>query len=97
MRCPACRRAVRRLEAGGLVEVHRLRVGRAYTQQRAAPRFLPPRYDRGLAVCTGEDGCPGCAAGNRPSTYFDAGVVFIDYYGTLAEAERQLWRATAHG
>ncbi|MER6687440.1 hypothetical protein [Streptomyces olivaceoviridis] len=95
----AVRRAVRPLEAGGLVEVHRLPVGRTYTQQRAHPRFLPPRYDRRLAVCTGEDGCPGCAAGDRPSTYFDAGLAAMsaDHYGTLAEAERQLWRATRHG
>ncbi|WP_369394866.1 hypothetical protein AB5J72_50880 [Streptomyces sp. CG1] len=34
----AVRRAVRRLEAGGHVEVHRLRVGRTYTQKRALPR-----------------------------------------------------------
>ncbi|CCK32891.1 hypothetical protein BN159_p10 (plasmid) [Streptomyces davaonensis JCM 4913] len=95
----AVRRAVRRLEAGGHVEVHRLRVGRTYTQQRAHPRFWPPRYDRRLAVCTGEDGCPGCAAGDRPSMYFNADVVamFIEHYGSLAEADRQLWRATAHG
>jgi hypothetical protein len=50
----AVRRAVRRLEAGGHVEVHRLCVGRTYTQQRAHPRFWPPRYDRRLAVCTGK-------------------------------------------
>ncbi|MDW8478383.1 hypothetical protein R3L02_42305 [Streptomyces scabiei] len=95
----AVRRAVRRLEAGGHVEVHRLRVGRTYTQQRAHPRFWAPRYDRRLAVATGKDGCPGCAAGDRPSTYFIADVVamFIEHYGTLAEADRQLCRATAHG
>lgn len=31
--------------------------------------------------------------------YFEAGVVamFVDHYGTLAEADRQLWRATSHG
>jgi hypothetical protein len=95
----AVRRAVRRLEAGGHVEAHRLRVGRTYAQQRAHPRFWPPRYDRRLAVCTGKDGCPGCAAGDRPSMYFTADVVamFIEHYGTLTEADRQLWRATAHG
>ncbi len=95
----AVRRAVRRLEADGHVEVHRLRVGRTYTQQRAHPRFWPPRYDRRLAVCTGKDDCPGCAAGDRPSLYFTADVVamFIEHYGTLTEADRQLWRATAHG
>ncbi|MEU1519444.1 hypothetical protein ABZ490_46250 [Streptomyces sp. NPDC005811] len=54
----AVRRAVRRLEAGDHVEVHRLRVGRTYTQQRAHPHFWPPRYDRRLAVCIGKDGCP---------------------------------------
>lgn len=95
----AVRRAVRRLEAGGHVEVRRLRTGRTYTQQRAHPRFWPPRYDRRLAVCTGKDGCPGCAAGDRPSTYVDADVVamFVDHCGTLAEASRRLRRATAHG
>ncbi|MGW7674686.1 hypothetical protein ACWGJX_48115 [Streptomyces sp. NPDC054775] len=95
----AVRRAIRRLEAGGHVEVHRLPVGRTYTQQRAHPRFWPPRYDRCLAVCTGKDDCPGCAAGNRPSMYFTADVVamFIEHYGSLAEGDRQLWRATAHG
>ncbi|MFF5860378.1 hypothetical protein ACFY8B_33005 [Streptomyces sp. NPDC012751] len=43
-----------------------------------------------LAVCTGENGCPECAAGDRPSTYSDADVVvmFADHYGTLAEADR---------
>ncbi|MEU8717918.1 hypothetical protein [Streptomyces sp. NPDC048663] len=95
----AVRRAVRRLEAGGHVEVHRRPVGRTYTQQRAHPRFWPPRYDRRLAVCTGKDGCPGCTAGDRPSMYFDADIMamFNEHYGTLAEADRQLWRATAHG
>lgn len=95
----AVRRAVRRLEAEGHVEVHRRRVGRTYTQQRAHPRFSPPRYDRRLAVCTGKDGCQGCAAGDRPAMYFTADVVamFIEHYGTLAKADRQLWRATAHG
>ncbi|TBO58155.1 hypothetical protein EYS09_18945 [Streptomyces kasugaensis] len=95
----AVRRAVRRLEAGGHVEVHRRPVGRTYTQQRAHPRFWPPRYDRRLAVCTGKDDCPGCAADDRPSMYFTAGVVamFIEHYGSLAEGDRQLWRATAHG
>ncbi len=95
----AIRRAVRRLEADGHVEVHRRPVGRTYTQQRAHPRFWPPRYDRRLAACTGKDDCPGCEAGDRPSTYFTADVVamFIEHYGTLTEADRQLWRATAHG
>ncbi|MFJ4429302.1 hypothetical protein [Streptomyces bobili] len=88
----AVRRAVRRLEAGGHVEVHRLPVGRTYTQQRAHPRFWPPGYDRRPAVCTGKDSCPVCAAGDRPSMYFDADVVamFIEYYGSLAEGDRQL-------
>lgn len=95
----AVRRAVRSLEAGGQVEVRRLRVGRTYTQQRAHPRFWPPRYDRRLAMCTGKDDCPGCAAGDRPSTYFTADVVamFIEHFGSLAEGDRQLWRATGHG
>jgi len=95
----AIRRAVRRLEAGGHVEVHRLPVGRTYTQQRAHPRFLPPRYDWRPAVCTGKEDCPGCAAGDRPSKYFNADVVemFADHYGSLTQAERQLWRATKHG
>ncbi|MEV0222317.1 hypothetical protein [Streptomyces sp. NPDC050704] len=90
---------MRCLEAGGHVEVHRRRIDRAYTQQRAHPRFCPPRYDRRLVVCTGKDGCPGCEAGDRPSLHFDAGVVamFVDHYGTLAEADRPLWRSTAHG
>ncbi|MFE3412834.1 hypothetical protein ACFXMT_32290 [Streptomyces mirabilis] len=85
--------------SSGHVEVHRLRVGRTYTQQRAHPRFWPPRYDQRLAVCTGKDGCPGCAAGDQPSMYFTADVVamFIEHFGSLAEGDRQLWRATAHG
>ncbi|WP_105975675.1 hypothetical protein [Streptomyces geranii] len=87
-----------RLEAGGHVVVHRRPVGRTYTQQRAHPRSWPPRYDQRLAVCTGKDGCPGCASGDRPSTYFTADVaMFIEHYGSHAEGDRQLWRATAHG
>ncbi|MEU0030900.1 hypothetical protein [Streptomyces sp. NPDC006335] len=37
--------------------------------------------------------------GDQPSTYFTADVVamFIEHYGSLAEGDRQLWRATAHG
>lgn len=95
----AVRRAVRRLEASGHVEVHRRPVGSTYTQQRAHPRFRPPRYDRRLVVCTGKDDCLGCTAGDRPSMYFTADVVamFIEHYGSLAEGDRQLWRATLYG
>ncbi|MFF4227401.1 hypothetical protein ACFYZH_31765 [Streptomyces abikoensis] len=92
------RRALRRLEASGLVELRRMGVGRSYRQRRAHPRRAVPRYEQRLAACTG-DGCEGCAAGDRASTYFTADVVamFIDYFGTLPEADRELWRATARG
>ncbi|MEU0111495.1 hypothetical protein ABZ313_39960 [Streptomyces sp. NPDC006251] len=61
----AVRRAARRLEAAGHVEVHRLRVGRSYTQRRAHPRFCPPRYDQRLAV-HGQGRLPG-VRGRRPT------------------------------
>ncbi|MDX3696255.1 hypothetical protein PV726_39270 [Streptomyces europaeiscabiei] len=40
----------------------------------------------------GQGRCPGCAAGDRSSMYFDTDVVtmFLDHYGTFAEADRQL-------
>ncbi|MFG3296604.1 hypothetical protein ACGF3G_48480 [Streptomyces sp. NPDC048179] len=88
----AVRRTVRRLQAGGHIEAHRLHVGRTYTQQRAHPRFWPPRYDRRPAVCTGKDGCPAYAASDRPPIYSTADVtaMFIEHYGTLTQANRQL-------
>ncbi|MFI6056413.1 hypothetical protein ACIBCO_40975 [Streptomyces violascens] len=96
----AIRRALRRLEDHHQVEVRRLGVGRTYTQRRAHPRHLYPRYEYQLAPCPGpEQDCPGCAAGDIARFEFDSEAVelFLYHFGNLPEATRQLWRATAHG
>ncbi|MEU2872987.1 hypothetical protein ABZ769_27950 [Streptomyces olivoreticuli] len=96
----AVRRAVRGLEVQELVEVHRRGVGRTYRQRRAHPRRTYPRYEYQLAPCPGpQEECAGCAVGDVARFDFarDAIELFLHHFGTLTEANQQLWRSILHG